>query len=259
MSKRPLPQKTTRIVPEGILSRSAKIMHQLLVGVSSVAIVAGASVAGVASAAPAHAVGLSSPFSLGVDQSGYDSTIGTYGKLGFSNYGLGARDVDLYTYWGAPGGDVWFGVEDTSTKVWYGGWAYADTDGRVTQTITNIPGSSCGKTFVADASDWGEPGAPAAAEHSFVMDCSPQITAKSNGAIKGDGFTAGTSVPVFVNGAYAKSVLASKYQLHKSPAPPTTAGLINTGPMNVPACVGVSAWDGVKQQIATTRSAGCVS
>ena len=110
----------------------------------------------------------------------------------------------------APGGQVWYGVKDTATNVWYGGWTRSDAYGRSAQIITGIPSSSCGHVFVADASDWGQAGAPAAQERTFRDDCGAMLSYDRFGRVVGDGFMAGTTAYVYVNNAYKQSVPVSK-------------------------------------------------
>jgi hypothetical protein len=123
---------------------------------------------------------------------------------GFSVLGLGSRNFTV-SISGATANDissegVWFGGQDLTTHVWYGGWTATNSAGSTVAIIGAIPASSCGHTFRIDATDWhNHQGLPTdAAEVAGVVDnCGPMLGQPANPVpqpVIGNGFTPGARV-----------------------------------------------------------------
>jgi hypothetical protein len=169
--------------------------------------------------------------------------------VGIANYGYDSRNVEISTDGGTPNGQVWIGVQDTVSKVWYGAsgpvpgtWPTSDSNGRITAAkITGIPRSSCGHQFLVAATDI-QTGIGDTSTLGFIDDCTPALALQYGHIVKGDGFTPGGTVYVYRNGSFWKSVTATVFQLHRSPRLPTPQGTISPGDAGT-GCLRVDAYD----------------
>lgn len=143
-----------------------------------------------------------------------------------------------------PNNPIWFGVKDTVTGTWYGGWTSSDSNGSFVATTTSVPPSSRCHQMVAHA-DIGQGYTTGAARDVTFTDICPNVAVNPNPSaqsspigfgqveLSGTGYTPGgwvwwgvqdTTNGTWYDSAWTTATSVGYFQIVTSKLPATSCG-----------------------------------